>query len=33
MIYRNERRFPGRDGTELAWREIGDGRPVVRRTG
>lgn len=23
------RRFPGRDGTELAWREIGDGRPVV----
>src|SRR3984893_677831 len=23
------RRFPGRDGAELAWREIGDGRPVV----
>ena len=23
------RRFPGRDGAELAWREIGDGPPVV----
>ena len=23
------RRFRGRDGVELAWREIGDGRPVV----
>src|ERR1700691_4733835 len=23
------RRFRGRDGAELAWREIGDGRPVV----
>src|SRR5580700_6831882 len=23
------RRFLGRDGAELAWREIGDGRPVV----
>jgi pimeloyl-ACP methyl ester carboxylesterase len=23
------RYFPGRDGTELAWREVGDGRPLV----
>jgi pimeloyl-ACP methyl ester carboxylesterase len=23
------RHFPGRDGTELAWREVGDGRPLV----
>jgi pimeloyl-ACP methyl ester carboxylesterase len=29
MIYQNEGRFPAGDGAELAWREVGDGRPVV----
>ncbi|MEU7696406.1 hypothetical protein OHB01_19000 [Microbispora hainanensis] len=26
------RLFPGRDGAELAYREIGDGRPLVLST-
>lgn len=29
MIHQNEWRFPGGDGAGLAWRETGDGRPVV----